>query len=333
MISIKRYLYGKSPEAGAPSQAGASASLLTLCARLFERVGQHVLGTGQQEPLRAQWSELESSLRPEIDDEQVEAIDRSAARILGSYQAAAQQSATRTAVEMQNIVATLNQALMVVAGGSERSVTRLQGLQDSLRGASMLQDIIALKSALVDTVKFVEKELAEERQTVAKEQKGLEARIAQARAAVGNAFSGLPGRPEAVRALSESLQAASGGAYLVCFLLDRLDAMVHRYGPSVADELILLLIKDRLQAVAPEYTAYRWTASSLVGFFHSERDAKSLRVQLAELNRSPLVHRVPLGNRTAVLTVSPSHLLVECSGVPAGAAAQEVDRFTGALAA
>ena len=140
----------------------------------------------------------------------------------------------------------------------------------------------------------------------------------------------LGGRPEGVSEISESMKALAPGdaVYLVAYLWERLNAVTQRYGPGVAEELIFRLIKERLKPVMPANTMYRWTASSLVGVFSRPRDAEKLRREVADLNRSPLVHKIAVGGRTAVLTVSPSHLVAEGLSEPPTALIEQIDKFT-----
>jgi hypothetical protein len=49
----------------------------------------------------------------------------------------------------------------------------------------------------------------------------------------------------------------------------------------------------------PGNTMFRWTASSLVAVFTRARDAEKVRKEVADLNKSPLVHKIVLSGRTA----------------------------------
>jgi len=120
--------------------------------------------------------------------------------------------------------------------------------------------------------------------------------------------------------------------YVVAFAFNNLNALVQRYGPDAIEDLIFRLIRERIQPLARANSAYRWTPQSLVGVFQRSRDLTALRSEASALNRSPLVHRISLGNRIAVLTLSPSHLVAEGQTGLAEALIEEVDRFTGANA-
>jgi hypothetical protein len=136
-----------------------------------------------------------------------------------------------------------------------------------------------------------------------------------------------------VTRISDSLKGVITGEalYVVAYLCDRLNAITQRYGPGVTDELISLLVEQRLKPVMPENAMYQWTSSSLVAVFTRPRDEDKLRKEVVNLNRTPLVHKLALGGRTAVLTLAPSHLVLEgISGSPSRLI-EQVDKFTGAV--
>jgi hypothetical protein len=93
--------------------------------------------------------------------------------------------------------------------------------------------------------------------------------------------------------------------------------------------MIFRLIRERVQPLVCAGDTYRWTPSSLVAVFQREVPLDELRREVATLNRTPVVHRVSLGNRTAVLTMAPSHLVAEGAPGSAEKLIQQVDRFTG----
>jgi hypothetical protein len=118
--------------------------------------------------------------------------------------------------------------------------------------------------------------------------------------------------------------------YVIAFLFNSVKAVIQRFGPDVADELIARIVKERVQPFAPDNAAFRWTPSSLVGVFQCPPDLSGLKSKMAALNHDPLVHRVDLGNRVAVLKLGISHLVAEGSPGGGNQLIAEVDRFTGA---
>ncbi|MCW5980520.1 MAG: hypothetical protein KIT09_20745 [Bryobacteraceae bacterium] len=326
-----KYLQAAGDIRAASGKAESRDALFGLCSSLLESVGSNVLEGERWQELRSEVGAIQTMLRPDLDAESASVIEQATRRVLVAYRSAQQQAAAAAAIEMQHILGTLNQALMALAQGRERSVSRLQQIQDSLQGASMLQDIIALKNAVFDTARFVQEEAVRERKVASEELAGLENDVQNARKFLGEAFRGLPGRPEGVRDITDGAAAPPGQSlYLAAFRFDRLDAIVQRYGAEAADELMFQLIRERLHAISASARAYRWSSSSLVGAFHrSAQDVEALRGEIAALNRAPLVRRVALGHRMAVLTAWPSHLVAEATADAPASVIEELDRFTG----
>jgi hypothetical protein len=331
MISIRKYLNSPGqPAAAAVSQA--AEALFGLSVHVLDSIGRHTLNGSGSEALRAQLAELHAGLRPDYQPEEAVRAGEVVSRILAEYHAGAQQRSMTQALEMQHIFATLNQALIVLAEGRDRSVSRLNQIQESLRRTSMIEDIVALKSSLFETVKYVQKESAFAREAAAEELSRLEAEVSQVRDHMASERTNLEGRPEGIRSVSARLKALPPGQvlYAIAYLCDRLPAVVQRYGPTVADELLFRLIRERIQPVAQGGAAYRWTPSSLVAVFSRPPDLTGLRAEVAGLNRTPVMHRIALGSGTAVLTLAPSHLVIEETSDSAGLLLEQLDEFTGA---
>ncbi len=331
MISIRKYLYRDAGGGREPVEQGSSDALGSLLSGVLEGINQYVLTGDACGPQREEIKQIKETLLPDWTAEGALQAQTAVSRILAEHGDAVQRSATTLTVEMQHIFAMLNQALFVLSEGRDRSVDRLNKIQDSLSRTSMIQDIVALKSRLAETVRFIEAESVEAHESAARELARFETEVSKTREFLGRTRTELAGRPEGIRKIEHSLTKVIPGEalYLVAFRFDRLHAVAQRYGPAVADELIFRLIKERLEPIAPGDTAYRWTPSSLVAVFHRLRDLTALRTEVAHLNSAPLVHRIALGNRTAVMTVTPSHLVAEGVSESADPLVEQVDQFTG----
>jgi hypothetical protein len=333
MISIRKYMNGDSAKKDQPAVVDpeSSEALYGLAAGVLEGIVQHVLSDEQCAPLRSQLLEIRNTLRPDWTNEEVSQALTAVNRILAKQRAASQQHAVSQGIEMQHIFAMLNQALIVLAEGKDRSIARLNRIQESMQRACVIEDMVALKLSLFDTLRFIKAESAQTQEGAAQELTRLEEEVGKAREFIVSTRLELAGRPEGVARITEALKgvAPGEGLFLVAFLLDRLQAIVQRYGPPVADEVVFRLIKERLQPIDIGNATFRWTSSSLVAVFNGSADLAALRTKVTSLNSAPLVHRIVIGNRTAVLTIKPSHLVAE--GVPGSPhlLIKQVDLFTG----
>jgi len=332
MISIRKFLNAEQRNEAAEPGPGShfSEDLWRLSSSILACVNQFVLNGDSSAALRSRLLVVKDSLRPDLGADEASLAADSVSSILANHHASSQRAVAEQLVEAQHIFAMLNQALVVLSEGSDRDVSRLGAIQDSLQRAATMRDMASLKASLSSTVQFIKAESAQARETAALELGKFETEVTSAREFLGSARLELAGRPDAVCEISDSLKNLEPGEalYLVAYLCDRLHAIVQRYGPGVADELISRLIRERLKPVMPGNTIYRWTSASLVAVFRRPRDADKLRSEVAELNRTPLVHKMALSGRTAVLTISPSHLVVEGLSDHPDLLIEQIDKFT-----
>jgi hypothetical protein len=332
MISIFNHIYDPTPIAtgGIETDLEPGGAPCRFAVQVLDCINSYVLAGEGGEPLRAELVRLQQSIRPEWSPAEAQAAHGIVARMLASHRESVQQAALAQAIEVQNIFAMLNHALIVLAEGRDLSVSRLNRIQDTLQRNLMLQDIVALKSAVTDTIRFVQQESVHARENAAEELNKIEEELGQARESLGNTRVLLAGRPEGVKRIAEwsSDPVPGQGLYAVAYLLDRMQTISQRYGSPVAEELVFRVIKERVQPLVPASATYRWTPTSLVAVFRRPGDVASLRSEVANLNRTPVVHRIALGNRTAVLTVSPSHLEAEGSQGSAADLIAQLDEFT-----
>jgi hypothetical protein len=332
MISIRKYLNGEENNDAAQPEAGArfSENLLRLSSAVLDSINDFVLiGDGGQ-ARRSKLLVVKESLRPDLTAEEASRGASTVGRLLADHQASLKQAGTEQVVEAQHLFAMLNQALVVLTEGNERGMSRLGTIQESLQRASTMRDVVSMKALLAETVQFVEKESVKGRETAAQVVGKLETEVSNARKTLGSTRLELEGRPEGVSEISQSLKSLAPGeaVYLVAYLWERLTAVTQRYGPGVAEEMISRLISERLKPVMPGNTMYRWTPSSLVAVFSRPRDADKVKKEVADLNRAPLVHKIVLSGRTAVLTISPSHMVAEGVSEPSAVLVEQVDKFT-----
>jgi hypothetical protein len=335
MISIRRYLDMEPAVRRGPLESETTDTLQALLSGVLEAINQYVLTGYARAAERLKITQLKEAVKPGWSQAETLQAQNSISQILAEYSETNQRSATTLTVEMQHIFAMLNQALVVLAEGRDRSVVRLNKILEALSRISMIEDVVALKSRLAETVRFIEAESAEAHESAAQELAHLEKEVSRTREFLGGMRMELAGRPEGISRIEQSLKKVVAGeaVYLVAFRFDRLQAVSQRYGPGVADELVFRLIKERLEPVAPGEIAYRWTPASLVAVFRRLRGLDALRAEVANLNATALVHRIALGNRTAVMTVTPSHLVAEGMAGPPGPLVEQVDQFAGVVGA
>jgi hypothetical protein len=317
------------------SEAGQGEPVLSLCSALLEYIGSYVLSGESPSDARTDIGgfrdSLSSELSGKLSSEELAEIQERVRNILADHQTEVQDAASRAAVETRHLAAILDQAVALLTNGEERSLSGLQKIQEALQRTSRLPDLVSLRKSLKETIRLANEESARQKTESAREIAAFRTEVVEAQELVAHhPNQRLGGRPEGVRSIAESLQALAPdhALYAVVFVFDQLNAVLQRYGPEAVDEMMFRLIRERIQPLAALSSAFRWTPQSLVGIFQRPRGLDSARSEAAALNRFPLVQRISLGNRTAVLTLSPSHLVVEADAAQPESLIQEIDLFT-----
>jgi len=331
MISIRRYMEIRAGDDFPEPAPLGSPVFFFLCLKILEHIGAYVF-TGEFAGFRPQLDNLKHELEPVLTDEEGERANEHVRAVLAAYSTSVRETIQSTAIEMQQIAGVLGQALTLLSSGTDRSVSRLQKVRETLQHAATIENVAVLRASLASAVQLIRDEIVREQQTAAHHRERFETEVGKIREMFScNPNRALPGRAECVRTVSDSLRAVLPGRalYAVAFSIHGLTELVQRYGPAAVDDLFLLLIRERLQPAASAVTAYRWTGSSLVGLFQAGADTESLKSEIAALNRKPLVYRVELGNRTAVVKVGLSHMVVDVTAAGTDALVTDIDRFTG----
>ena len=331
MISIFKHLYEGAGDRANPEPAFA-ADLCQLSLSILESIGRHVLTGDSSEAFRRRLDAAKGSLQTDPVPERLLETAGLVTATLADHQAAAQDAAIAQAVEVQHIFGMLNHALIVLAEGRDRSVSRLSEIQKSLHQASRIKDIVAMKSALIDAVKSVEEESVQARETVSTELLRLEAEVSKARTLMEARRTPMAGRDRGIEAIVRgAADLAPGQAlYVICYLCCRFPAFATRYGAAIADEMLFRMIKERLLPFAAIHACFQWSPCSIVGVAQRPQDLAAIQLEAGNLNQAALVHRIALGNRVAVLTLAPSHLVVQVQPNNPAAVIEQLDIFTGA---
>jgi hypothetical protein len=332
MVSIRKYLDMTAPRGAEPIESAGGGSLSGLCSGILDHIGAYVLTAERDSDARATLEHEKTRLYGKIDADDAERIGNAVRDALAGHAEGEKEAIQRNGVETQQVVSVLNQALMVMAGGSERSVSRLERIQEALRRTSLIRDNAGLRASLADATKLIGDEYSREQERGARDLAAFESEVIRVREQItANPVLRLPGRAEAIESLSARRLALKVGSslFVVAYSFENISAIVHRYGPEPVDALSFQVIRERTQPLAAVNTSWRWAQGCVVSAFERPGDLAHLRVELTELSRDPLVYHMSLGSRNAVLKVRVSHLAVAASPQSMPTLIDQIDRFSG----
>jgi hypothetical protein len=307
MISIRKFLYGQQAASDRPAQDGEfCAALAELGTALLAAVETEVFCDphprlkAYRQALHGIREKIETRAEPDhLDQTSTEAVS-----LIGEYRRTRDELEGAQATEVQNIVSMLHQTVQVLSSGSERSVNRLRQVENDLKHASLLGDIVAMKAQLSETMRYVQDQSRGEREestrTVAEIARGVQ-RVEESLAL---ARAGLPGRPEAENRLRDAM-ADRAGTGVAVFTLDRQSVIKQRFGGAVSERYVHLFAQDLARAITMEKRLFRWAESVLVAEMATASPLDRLRGEMQTmLAVVPQERQLDVGQRVAVFSNS-----------------------------
>lgn len=315
--------------------------LADLCSRLVDQVAAYACPSGGQ--FHSDWEELRAGLQAakriagkvaraaKLSEEDATGVEEAVRLALAARVAQDREADRRTAVETQQVIVVLNDALLALTGGSQRSVSRLERIQESLARTARIRDAEGLRTSLASAMTLIREETEREQENAARELAVFESKVVRVRQQLAeNPGRRLGDRADAVRTITASLRALRSECplYAVAVSVANVHGITQRYGPESVNELFMQVISERIQPLAEAVTAWRWSSCSVVALFEGPPDIRVLQAQLAEFSRAPFVCRMTLGNRTAVLKAGLSHMIVALTTETFRDLPAEIDRFS-----
>jgi hypothetical protein len=304
MISLRKYL-----EAAEAMDCRATAefcqALADLSAALLAGVEDHILE--RDLPQLGSYPDALRSLREHIEadpsPQALRAAGASARALLEQHHQLRAELHQRQGTEIANIVAMLNQTVAVLSGGSERSITRLRKIEEDLKAASAISDIVALKDRLGDTLRFVREQNAREREDSKRTLAEMERNAQRAQERMAIARSGVPDRSQAEQALAGVVVVEDPARLLVVIVLERAAAIRERFGSVVAERFVYLFVQDLVEQLPCKKKLFRWTENSLLMEVEPSGSPEATRSLLrSAMGRIPAERRIDVGQRLAVFS-------------------------------
>lgn len=309
MISIKKFLSSDDRE---------TAEAFERMARLLlQAIGLHAVEGDRVDldSFQAAVTSVQTSLDQDPSPKNVLAATGSAVGALQNYNKRTSLFIRAKSVELQAIVGMLTQAMTQISNGSQNSISRLQELQKEIEHASMLGDVRALKTRLSDCLQSIRTEVTRQREESARSVADLGARMREAREAKPfqalencDPATGLPRRADAEAAIAAACEDGSH-SYAGLFVVERIQAIRTRFGPAMADQVLVAFLQRLSQVMGPTDQVFRWDDSSFLALLDRSASADQVRKELGKILSQRMEHIVDIESRSVVLPVASTWLV------------------------
>lgn len=345
MISIRRYLYSRTSEAdeagegplreiedrAAAGEDGDAGWPLALA--LLEGIESHAVACGDIDSTRFQQDirNLRAALGGGATSAEARRAGSEACAVMEEYSRSIREWNRRQAAEVQKMVAMLNETVVVLSSGSQRSIARLRTVEKELERASHIEDLVAIKAHMAECLAWVREESAREREDVARTVLLMEQRVREARDQMALERSGLPGRGEAGEAIAAAAAQAAERTFAVVLALDRYPAVHARFGAAAAEHLFSQFSAEAARRLPSPKKLFRWNRSSILALVESGKRSPELAEQVGDTLRGmPLETNLEVGGRVAVLAQSHQWHVLALAGRYGEEIAAEIEKFAAA---
>ena len=301
MVTLKPYLEAlrkksdRADEAPLPPPSPLPALWPEFATALVDSVTRHVLGGEPYRDIRDDLRLLSETIQnADQPPSSSEVFDRS----VQEFRRRCDDTSHAQCSDMRRMLSSMNEALIMLAAGSDRSLDALRQMEMTLELAATLNDISSLKSKVSDVIRLVSQETIRLRDESPRAISEMNKHITAAR----DAFQVSPEYPDRERAVATMRETASGrpGAVVV-FVLQRLHAIVMRYGKETARELLHSLIHGHIQPFAPDARAFVWSDDTALLFVAGVTSFANLKQEIRSKAEVPFEHRFVSGGRLVSL--------------------------------
>ncbi len=301
---------------------------VNLIFKMTHSVEQHILDSPTEVDLRDRLRAFRTTFEAAAGEDDLRRAADEFAALVTIYRERVSQTARAQSQDLYRILATLNEALLLLAAGSTRTVGRLKQLEVSLERATSLNDMAALKSKLADILVLVREDVQEERSESQRERNAVEQQVRQLRSGAPWLRLDVPGRNEAIAMIERLSQSERPPFFVVVFVLHRIREIVRRYGDAAARDLVSELVHRRITFPDREPAPFRWSSEAVLVFVRWEDGPEHLNALIEPQIENPFEHRLLLGARVALLRVGLHWVVLPVGGQPA-TLVDAIDRFVG----
>ena len=303
-ISLKRYLYSE--------ELALAESLHRMVQLLLEAIRMHavVADPAEHEKFQKDIAAFENQLNEEVTPKEILVLAGAVVKTLEEYNRQTTRFVRMQSAELQSMLAMLMETVAALSAGSDRSVARLQAIERQLERAAAVEDIRAVKAKLSECLLSLREEAQRQREEMARTISELKGQIEQAqqRRLPPRAVGRSKGRDEAEQALRLAYE-RGGHVYAAVFVVDRMDLVSGRFGPSVSEQLVRYFQYHLAQGLLSSDEVYRWDASSLLVLMERSYGVEQVRAEVQRVASVRLEKTIQIGTRTVLLPIT-SHSAV-----------------------
>jgi GGDEF domain-containing protein len=309
VISIKRFL---SENPGMPAETGYRRIL----DMALEGLSKNVIEGDPDES--AQFRESIDKLRGALEEEgavsQAFVIEEAALQSLTEHNQRTKMFLQQPRIELQNMIFMLTETIASMAAGCDKSVRRLQNVEQQIEKAQFIGDVQQLKGQLLECLEQVRAETAQQQETRATAGR-IQAELESSKQRLGTVckeldpITALPAGSAVDHALLACLK-QDRRFFATAFVVQRIQAINMRFGYELGDQ-VLKAFRDHLRANLPDADLlFRGRGPTIIALIDRPQPVERVRAEMKRVAESTQGRTFEIRDREVMIAIAANWTVV-----------------------
>ena len=264
--------------------------------------------------------ELDTRLRNTQQSAEIYAISAAADKALQDYKTQSTKYFRNQAAELQSMTSAAIRTVADIHCNSAGSLESLREMEQQVLRASSAASLVECRLKLNECLAMLREESKRQQQQTSQMVARLHSELnhgnnasARTNQAGNDPVSGLPSRPDGEAMLASRYNGQHSGAFAALFCVHRINIINTKYGYAAGDQVMRAFLSHLRNYLTIVDDLYRWSGPSFLAIVHRPAGADPFRREIARILGKRFEQELALPNRTALLPVSASALVLEFS--------------------
>ncbi len=297
-------------------------AMASLSQTLLGAIGREAICADAGSHVRFQDSilELDKRLRTATESSEIYAISGAADKALEDYKNETTKYLRNQAAELQSMASAAIRTVADIHSNGSDSVENLRELEQQVLRASSAQSLMECRSQLNECLASLREESKRQQQKSTQMVSQLHSELnhksrtsSPTNQTAKDPVSGLSSRPDGQAMLAAQYDGVHTNTFAVLFFVHRIGIINTKYGYAAGDQIMRAFLSHLRSYLTIVDDLFRWSGPAFLAIVHRPAGIDPFRSEIATILGRRLEQELALPNRTALLSVSASALIIELS--------------------
>lgn len=319
------------------NKTGNDKAMASLSQTLLGSIAREAICADAAEHIRFQESmlELDGKLRNTQESAEIYAISAAADKALQNYNTQTTKYFRNQTAELQSMASAAIGTVADIHSNSAGSLINLRAMEQQVLRASSASSLTECRLQLIECLASLREESKRQHQQSTQIVSRLHSELNHGNnpstrtiQAGNDPVSGLPSRPDAEAMLAAQYKGAHTSTFAVLFSIHRINIINTKYGYAAGDQVMRAFLNHLRSYLTIVDDLFRWSGPAFLAIAHRPAGMNQFRTEIAKILGKRFEQELALPNRTALLPVSASALVIELAKESGAAAViKKLDDF------